>query len=197
MTFHFPLNFWWAKEFPRVAGGEWLLSCGTTYIQGESVRSRWEIKMTTRRCLLVSVLDGTSIYLNGLEQSRKGKKNKSQLKSTYFLFSIPDVWISMLGPRVHSLKDIPRVPGYPRVSKSCIDQIFPAGTTASAFPSCCVLQIKSPGENFRGREGQFGSWQRGRLKAYGEFHWGQLRETKIVSESRRDIKCGKKNNYAA
>lgn len=64
----------WSEDV-SLFGGQWLLSYGTTCTQGKSARSQCRIKITTRRCLLVSVLDGSSSSLNGLEQSPKEKKN--------------------------------------------------------------------------------------------------------------------------
>lgn len=78
------------------------------------------------------------------------------------------------------------------VLKTHRDQDSPTSTIVATFPSSYVLQIKSQGETLESREGQGDSLESKCLKAYCEFHGGQLRETEIVSQSRGDMKRGKK-----
>lgn len=150
MTFHFPFNLRCDKEIPRVVGVKMSASLeenGCFHVGQHTYRVKVlgvQQEMTTRRCLLVSVLDGISSSLNGLEQSSKGKKNPSWNPRMFFLFSIPDVWRYVPNSWIPSLKDIVRVPGYPQVPKYCRDQISPVDSTVAAYPSCCVL--KNPQE---------------------------------------------------
>ena len=120
-------------------------------MQGESVRSQRGIKMTIRRCPLVSVLDGTTSHLDGVEQSCEKNVIKSQSKNTWFLAF--HTWCL----KIH-VKYMGTLSGaYPQVPKSCRGQDSPTSTMVAVFPSPYVLQIKSPGETLRGREGQGGS----------------------------------------
>lgn len=74
-------------------------------MQGESVRSQWGIKMTTRRCPLLSVLDSTGSHFDGLEQSSEKKVMKTQLK--------PNIWCLKLTLSTEILSG-----AYPQVLKS-------------------------------------------------------------------------------
>lgn len=193
MAFHFPFNSWCSREIPRVVGV--MSSCLEENGCFHMVQHTYRVKvlrvhqeMTTRRVLLVSVLGGTS--LNGFEQSPKGKKIPVEIH--IFLFSRSDVWRYVSSPWILSLKDILGVPGYPQVPKYCRDQMSPADSTVATFPSCCVLQ--NPQEKISEAE-------KGSLAADREGVWrhkvSSTEKKKVVSESRRDMKCGKKSNYAS
>lgn len=110
------------------ASSEWngcFLVCD---MQGESVRSQQRMQMTTRRCPMVSLLDGMSSHLDGLEQSSEKKAIKSQLKTVFFPFHR---WCL----KTH-IKYASTLSGaYPQVLKCCRHQDSPTGTIVAAFPS--------------------------------------------------------------